>query len=307
MRLKPNSEMFRSEPDPCSSLWYYIHVVSVNAARATASMTASAMITLLTVLCAAAAAVVPAPAAAAGQRPGGAAAREQVFHFVDPGVVPAAGQPQQLQERGWRAVVPPAQKEPSSPLMSEQEIWEVRWDNTYPTTRWDEQAGIFKMWYGSSFTCDRAPKPSDSKPNPIDGCGHPTWHAQYPDRSATGPPTGPLSVSLPLHHSLSLSLPRSFSLARSFSRSFFLSLSLSLSLSLCLALSLPLSLSLPRARSLSRSLSLSRARSLSLSEEGCLSHQRVNTRLTSAPPLRRWQGAAAGHGGHVRPDVRRES
>ena len=42
-------------------------------------------------------------------------------------------------------------------LMNETEIWEVRYDNTYPTTIWDEAMGRFRMWYGSCLSCDRLP------------------------------------------------------------------------------------------------------------------------------------------------------
>ena len=96
--------------------------------------------------------------------------RQQVLLFVDPDVVACSD--------GWDAVVPPAQKDPASPMMTEKEIWEVRWDNTYPTTRWDETMGKFRMWYGSTLSCDRTPKPGDARPNTVDGCGHPTWHQQ---------------------------------------------------------------------------------------------------------------------------------
>ena len=106
------------------------------------------------------------------------AVAEQVFMAVDSGVVAEA----ERSAGGWTAVVPPAEKEPKSPLMAEKEIWEVRWDNTYPTTRWDEAMGRFRMWYGASLTCDRVPKPGDARPNKIDGCGHPTWHQQFPDQ-----------------------------------------------------------------------------------------------------------------------------
>jgi hypothetical protein len=101
--------------------------------------------------------------------------RAPVFLFVDPQAAPG-------DRAGWEPVVPAAQKEPSNPLMEERQIWEVRWDNTYATTRWDEDMKKFRMWYGSTLSCDRVPKPSDAHPNPIDGCGHPTWHQQYPDQ-----------------------------------------------------------------------------------------------------------------------------
>jgi hypothetical protein len=107
--------------------------------------------------------------------------QQQVFLFIDPAIV-ASNSSSSHHDQQWEPVVPPAQKEPSSPLMAEKEIWEVRWDNTYPTTRWDEHMGKFRMWYGSSLSCDRTPKPSDAHPNTVDGCGHPTWHTQYPDQ-----------------------------------------------------------------------------------------------------------------------------
>lgn len=106
-----------------------------------------------------------------------------VLLFVDPWLVPA-------HSAHWEPVVPAAAKEPSNPLMTEREIWEVRWDNTYPTTRWDEGMQKFRMWYGSTLSCDRVPKPSDAKPNPIDGCGHPTWHSQWPDQVPRQTPSG---------------------------------------------------------------------------------------------------------------------
>ena len=109
----------------------------------------------------------------ASGRPG-----ECAFLAVDPGVISMDAR----ESAGWTVVVPPAAKHPSNPLMREDKVWEVRWDNTYPTTRWDEAKQKFRMWYGSSFSCDRAPKKTDSFPNPVDGCGHPTWHQQFPDK-----------------------------------------------------------------------------------------------------------------------------
>jgi hypothetical protein len=105
---------------------------------------------------------------------GGAPSAERVYMLVDPEVSAASA--------GWRTVVPPAAKEPRSPLMQEKEVWEVRWDNTYPTTRWDAGMRKFRMWYGCTLSCDRAPRPSDARPNAVDGCGHPTWHQQYPNQ-----------------------------------------------------------------------------------------------------------------------------
>ena len=104
---------------------------------------------------------------------------ERVYLFVDPDVVHSTS------SSNWSTVVPPAEKEPRSPLMEEREIWEVRWDNTYPTTRWDAAMGKFRMWYGSCVSCNAMPKPADSHVNPRPGCGHPTWHQQHPDQVGT--------------------------------------------------------------------------------------------------------------------------
>ena len=36
-----------------------------------------------------------------------------------------------------------ARKDAMSPVMREKEVWEVRWDNTYPTTTYDEAMGKY--------------------------------------------------------------------------------------------------------------------------------------------------------------------
>ena len=41
----------------------------------------------------------------------------------------------------------------------------------------------YRMWYGSCLSCNKLPGKSDAHPNPHDGCGHPTWHQQYPDQT----------------------------------------------------------------------------------------------------------------------------
>ena len=78
---------------------------------------------------------------------------ERVWMFVDPFVVSAEAR------QGWRATVPAVTKEPRSPLMRETEVWEVRWDNTYPTTRWDAAMHKYRMWYGSCVSCAKPPIP----------------------------------------------------------------------------------------------------------------------------------------------------
>jgi hypothetical protein len=100
---------------------------------------------------------------------------EDVYLFIDEGVV--------RDRHNWRVVVPPVEKSKANPLMVEDKVWEVRWDNTYATTMWDEDRQLFRMWYGSCLSCDRLPKPTDGKPNTVDGCGHPTWHHQFPQQT----------------------------------------------------------------------------------------------------------------------------
>jgi hypothetical protein len=62
-------------------------------------------------------------------------------------------------------VAPPA-KEPSNPLLVEDKLWDVRWDNTYPTTRYDLATKTYKMWY-NAFVSWKEPHPSWNFPKPI--------------------------------------------------------------------------------------------------------------------------------------------
>ena len=52
---------------------------------------------------------------------------------------------------GWTVHVPAVAKEPSNPLLVEDRLWDVRWDNTYPTARWDPAGRVFRMWW-NGFT-----------------------------------------------------------------------------------------------------------------------------------------------------------
>jgi hypothetical protein len=90
-----------------------------------------------------------------------AAATERVWLLVDPVVVPQAAR----SDSGWEAHVPPVTKEPSNPLLKEDKLWDVRWDNTYATTRYDPQTKTFRMWY-NAFVGDFHP--------------HPAWAKQFP-------------------------------------------------------------------------------------------------------------------------------
>ena len=64
-------------------------------------------------------------------------ATEQVLLFVDPRVVNSSAQ------SGWKRVVRSPGKDSRNPLMVEDRIWEVRWDNTYPTVHYDKTT---KRW-----------------------------------------------------------------------------------------------------------------------------------------------------------------
>jgi hypothetical protein len=97
---------------------------------------------------------------------------DHVFLFIDPAVVPAP------ERAGWEVSVNAAEKDPHNPLMVEDKIWDVRWDNMYVTAR--HEGGKYRIWWNSALTCDRPPKPGDDRPNPRMGCGHPTWHKQFP-------------------------------------------------------------------------------------------------------------------------------
>lgn len=71
-------------------------------------------------------------------RPSGAS--EQVWLLVDPAVVADAGA-----SNGWQVELPAPIKEPTNPLLVEDKLWDVRWDNTYPTARYDADAKLYKM------------------------------------------------------------------------------------------------------------------------------------------------------------------
>ena len=59
----------------------------------------------------------------------------------------------------------PPRKEPRNPLLIEDELWDMRWDNTYPTVRWDPEQRVFRMWY-NAFVGGIKPHPSWQSHNP---------------------------------------------------------------------------------------------------------------------------------------------
>ena len=66
-------------------------------------------------------------------------ARDHVFLLVDPTVVSDRGD-------SWEVVINQPIKEPSSPLLVEDKLWDVRWDNTYPTARYDPETKKYRIW-----------------------------------------------------------------------------------------------------------------------------------------------------------------
>ena len=76
--------------------------------------------------------------AAMGSEQGGQA---QVFLLVDPLVVPHENR------KGWGVHIAQPVKEPSNPLLVEDRMYDVRWDNVYPTVRFDPATKKYRMWY----------------------------------------------------------------------------------------------------------------------------------------------------------------
>ncbi len=70
-------------------------------------------------------------------------ASERVWLLVDPVVVADGGA--SSNSAGWQVELPAPIKEPENPLLVEDKLWDVRWDNTYPTTRYDADAKLYKM------------------------------------------------------------------------------------------------------------------------------------------------------------------
>lgn len=68
-------------------------------------------------------------------------ASERVWLLVDPAVVADGG----ASSSGWQLELPTPIKESANPLLVEDKLWDVRWDNTYPTTRYDTDAKLYKM------------------------------------------------------------------------------------------------------------------------------------------------------------------
>ena len=57
--------------------------------------------------------------------------------------------------RVWRTVLGNVTKEPSNPLLVEDQKWDVRWDNTYITVRHNasDSRAPYRMWWNSQLQC----------------------------------------------------------------------------------------------------------------------------------------------------------
>eukprot|EP01046_Picozoa_sp_COSAG06_P051090 COSAG06_NODE_8256_length_2223_cov_1.250942_2_plen_413_part_00 len=98
------------------------------------------------------------------------AAAAPVRLLVDPRVARTTGD--------FAVVVGPVEKDSHNPLLVEDKLWDVRWDNTYITARWDNASDSFRMWYNGFASCGGYDQSAD-KPSTKNACAHPTWHQQF--------------------------------------------------------------------------------------------------------------------------------
>lgn len=100
-----------------------------------------------------------------------------VFLFIDPLVI--AQRPPEVE-----AVPGPVTKDPNNPLLKEDKIWDVRWDNACPTARYDAAMNKTRLWWNSMLSCDG--NGTTTIGGPIARwaqCGHPAW---WNDSAFTG-------------------------------------------------------------------------------------------------------------------------
>jgi len=62
-------------------------------------------------------------------------------------------------------------KDERNPLLIEDQIWDVRWDNTYITARFDETLNQTRLWWNAQLSCDGDGTVVIS---PKSQCGHPS-------------------------------------------------------------------------------------------------------------------------------------
>jgi hypothetical protein len=98
-----------------------------------------------------------------GSSSSSSALTEQVWLLVDPLVTPSAAAA--VDAGWWEVVLPTPKKEASNPLLVEDQLWDLRWDNTYPTTRFDAEAGLYKVWW-NAFVGNFHPHPKWASQNP---------------------------------------------------------------------------------------------------------------------------------------------
>ena len=75
----------------------------------------------------------------------GSPTRGSVRLFVDPRVADTSASGLNA-AGGWVPVIGPVTKDPANPLLVEDKLWDVRWDNTYITSMYDEATGRFRLW-----------------------------------------------------------------------------------------------------------------------------------------------------------------
>ena len=100
---------------------------------------------------------------------------------------------------GWSVVVGPVTKDAANPLLVEDQIYDVRWDNTYITARYDSTTGKFRMWYNGFVSCGGYEQSAD-QPGTHNACGHPEWHRTFGTKGLVPWPNGkpPLSPGRPM-------------------------------------------------------------------------------------------------------------
>eukprot|EP00666_Eupelagonemidae_sp_cell4sb_P006681 gene6681-9691_t len=111
-------------------------------------------------------------AAYADNRPSGVNLTGTVRLFIDPRLVDLPS------SYGFAATVGPVTKDPANPLLVEDRLWDVRWDNTYITSMYDSDTGTFRLWYNGFISCTHYSQGAD-KPGVKKSCGHPTWHTTF--------------------------------------------------------------------------------------------------------------------------------
>lgn len=86
--------------------------------------------------------------------------RSHVFLLIDPLVLADPAPP------GWEVYVNQPVKEQANPLLREDKVWDVRWDNAYPTARYDPATRTYRLWHNAFIGGEKA-HPSWSFPPPV--------------------------------------------------------------------------------------------------------------------------------------------